>query len=64
MIEHKQAGGYARAAALTPERRAEIARTAAQTRWAKKKAGETPAIVDGIAITGSICVPDVRPTTE
>ena len=29
-------GGAARAAAMTPERRAEIAKKAAATRWAKK----------------------------
>jgi len=29
-------GGKARAAKMTPERRAEIARKAAKTRWAKK----------------------------
>jgi hypothetical protein len=33
-------GGAARAAALTPERRAEIARKAADARWAKAKAKE------------------------
>lgn len=63
MKEHKQAGGFARAAALTPERRAEIARTAAQARWSKKKAGEAPAIVEDIPITGSISGPYVHPTT-
>jgi hypothetical protein len=31
--ERRAAGGFARAAALTPERRAEIAREAAQKRW-------------------------------
>jgi hypothetical protein len=31
-----KAGGRARAKALTPERRSEIARKAAQTRWAKR----------------------------
>jgi len=31
-------GGLARAAKLTDERKAEIARKAAQARWAKKKA--------------------------
>jgi hypothetical protein len=31
-------GGQARAAKLTPEQRREIAKKAAQTRWAKKKA--------------------------
>ena len=30
-------GGHARAAALSPERRKEIAKTAAQRRWAVKK---------------------------
>lgn len=32
----KQIGGYARAAALTPERRKEIAQHAVQTRWANR----------------------------
>ena len=36
--QHK--GGKARAARLSPERRSEIARKAAQTRWAKDKTGE------------------------
>lgn len=48
----KQIGGFARAAALTPERRQEIAILAVKKRWenyaAIKKAGETPAI-DGNA---------------
>lgn len=34
-----QKGGPARAAALTPERRSEIAKKAAKKRWAKKKRG-------------------------
>lgn len=33
--ERRATGGHARAAALSPERRREIARHAAQTRWAK-----------------------------
>jgi hypothetical protein len=44
----KQAGGFARAAALTPERRTEIARNAVLKRWANrtdvKKAGTNPAL--------------------
>lgn len=43
----KQKGGFARAAALTPERRKEISRNAVLKRWAKyadeKKAGINPA---------------------
>lgn len=35
-------GGPARAAALTPERRREIARVAAQRRWGSKSGGEKP----------------------
>lgn len=42
----KQIGGFARAAALTPERRKEIALNAITKRWAVKKAGDNPA-VDG-----------------
>jgi hypothetical protein len=34
-----QAGGKARAAKLTPERRSEIARAAVIARWAKVKGG-------------------------
>ena len=35
-------GGKARAAALKPERRAEIARKASEARWAKRRAAEEP----------------------
>lgn len=38
-LEIRRAGGLARAAALTPEIRRAIARRAANTRWAKAKAG-------------------------
>lgn len=43
----KQLGGFARAAVLSPERRKEIAQSAAKKRWdnymVEKKAGEYPA---------------------
>lgn len=43
----KQAGGFARAAALTPERRSEIAKEASLKRWAGvKKAAELAASVE------------------
>ena len=35
-ISKRSAGGLARAASLSPERRSEIARTAAQARWQPK----------------------------
>jgi hypothetical protein len=35
-------GGRARAESLTPEQRKEIARKAAQARWAKKRADDQP----------------------
>mgnify|MGYP001387714480 CR=1 FL=1 len=38
--KHGGKGGVNRAAALTPERRQEIARKAAQARWAKKEQAE------------------------
>lgn len=52
----KQIGGFARAAALTPERRIEIARNAVAKRWANrtdvKKGLEAP--LDGVeALTQS-----------
>jgi len=34
-------GGHARAASLTPERRSEIARTAAAVRWSARSGGRT-----------------------
>ena len=36
---NRRKSGLARASALTPERRSEIARKAAQARWAKQKGG-------------------------
>lgn len=41
-VANRAAGGYARAAALSPERRREIARAALAVRWAKHKEGTTP----------------------
>lgn len=44
---NKQAGGYARAASLTPERRTEIARNAVLKRWSKageKNSPEVPVV--------------------
>lgn len=41
---NKQRAGFARAAKLTPQQREEIAQKAAKARWAKKKAGITPAL--------------------
>lgn len=38
----KQRGGLARAASLSPERRTEIAKKAAKTRWAKRKIPSRP----------------------
>jgi len=38
--EFGRRGAKARAEALSPERRKQIARKAAVTRWAKKKAGQ------------------------
>lgn len=41
---NKQVGGYARAAALTPERRKEIARNAVLKRWANAVENKSPAV--------------------
>lgn len=59
----KQPGGFARAAALTPERRSEIARLAVQKRWAnaaEKKAGNAPALDVLETINGNISGSYVR----
>jgi hypothetical protein len=40
-LESQIAGGHARAAQLTPERRREIARLGAITRWGKRKNQKT-----------------------
>ncbi len=58
----KQAGGFARAAALTPERRSEISRNAVMARWAGhvKKAGEVPALVELDRVSGSTSDSDAR----
>lgn len=41
---NKQVGGYARAAALTPERRKEIARNAVLKRWANAVENQSPKV--------------------
>jgi hypothetical protein len=41
-ITRGRRGGYARAAVLTPERRREIARTAAEARWRSTFRDECP----------------------
>lgn len=39
-VPARKAGGYARAAVLSPQRRKEIAQKAANTRWARYKAAK------------------------
>jgi hypothetical protein len=60
----KQAGGFARAKALTPERRTEIARNAVLKRWAnrtdEKKAGLAPASDQVEAVIQNTSVAGVR----
>jgi hypothetical protein len=51
-------GGYARAAALSPERRREIAREAAQARWAQRRENNEAA---NLRTAGHIVVIDQRP---
>lgn len=63
----KQAGGFARAAALTAERRTEIAREAGRKRWLlrdEKKAGEAPALIDAAHVTENTHGSDARPSIE
>lgn len=50
--ERASKGGHARAAALTPEQRAETARRGAAARWAKARAGGTIAMSAEIAPKG------------
>ncbi len=52
--ERKVKGGEARAAALTPERRKEIARKAAETRWGT---GLPKAIAEGTLVIGDLKIP-------
>lgn len=50
----KQAGGFARAAALTPERRSEIAKEASLKRWENvKKAAEVAAPVEVVELSSA-----------
>lgn len=46
MNPNRQRAGLARAQALTPQRREEIAQKAAKSRWEKKKAGDVPATLE------------------
>jgi chorismate mutase len=61
--EAHRRGGYARALALTPERRAEIARAAGKARWAQHRAAVND-VLDVLDDSQPIDVPGVGTPTD